>query len=131
MWLREQAVQAGGELPVVLEAVGGQYSSFGRVSANTGLPTVLGWPGHEWQWRGGDHPEPGRREPLVRQIYSTPDLELVAFMLDELDVAYIYVGDLETRTYEAAGLAKFRDRLEIAFANDGVTIYRWQPAQRS
>ena len=36
----------------------------GRVAANTGLPTVLGWPGHEWQWRGSDHPEPGRREAM-------------------------------------------------------------------
>ncbi len=126
MWLREQATQAEGALPVVLEAVGGQYSAFGRVSAGTGLPTVLGWPGHEWQWRGGDHPEPGRREPLVDQIYSTPDLNLVAFMLDDLNVSYIYVGDLEARTYDAIGLEKFRDRLDVAFANDGVTIYRWQ-----
>lgn len=127
MWLRQQALDSKGPLPVVLEAVGGQYSGFGRVSAATGLPTVLGWPGHEWQWRGGDHPEPGRRDPLVREIYSTPDLELVAFMLDEMDVSYIFVGDLERQTYEAAGLEKFRDQLDVAFANDSVTIYRWQP----
>lgn len=131
MWLRDQARQSKGDLPVVLEAVGGQYSAFGRVSAATGLPTVLGWPGHEWQWRGGDHPEPARREPLVREIYSTPDLDLVAFMLDDLNVSYIYVGDLEARTYEAAGLEKFRDRLDVAFINDGVTIYRWQAPPQS
>ena len=98
------------------------------MAANTGLPTVLGWPGHEWQWRGSDHPEPGRREGLVEQIYTAADLNTIAPLLDELGVTYIYVGDLETGTYGAAGLEKFRDRLEVAFANDRVTIYRWQPA---
>jgi uncharacterized membrane protein len=128
MWLLANAVRPGEAPPVVLEAVGGQYSAFGRVAANTGLPTVLGWPGHEWQWRGSDHPEPGRREGLVEQIYTATNLTTVAPLLDELGVSYIFVGDLETGTYGAAGLEKFRDRLEVAFANDRVTIYRWQPA---
>jgi len=128
-WLRDNAVVSGQAPPVVLEAVGGQYSAFGRVAANTGLPTVLGWAGHEWQWRGSDHPEPGRRGPLVEQIYSTPDLNAVAALLDELNVHYIYVGDLEASTYGGVGLEKFRDRLEVAFANDRVTIYRWQPGE--
>ncbi|MEZ4517699.1 MAG: DUF2298 domain-containing protein [Chloroflexota bacterium] len=131
MWLREQVAQSTGDLPVVLEAVGGQYSGYGRISASTGLPTVIGWPGHEWQWRGSDHPEPGRRELLVEQIYSTPDLDQAAFVLDELGVSYIYVGGLEAQTYDAIGLEKFRDRLDVAFANDGVTIYRWQSPQTS
>ena len=127
--MRDTAVVSGEAPPVVLEAVGGQYSAFGRVAANTGLPTVLGWAGHEWQWRGSDHPEPGRRGPLVEQIYSTPDLTAVAALLDELNVRYIYVGDLEAATYGGVGLEKFRDRLEVAFANDRVTIYRWQPGE--
>jgi YYY domain-containing protein len=127
LWLREAAEAGDGPPPVVLEAVGGQYSGYGRVSAITGLPTLLGWPGHEWQWRGGDHPEPGRREPIVRQIYETPDLSAVSFLLDQFDVAYIFVGDLEREQYGAGGLDKFSEELEIAFANDRVTIYRWQP----
>ncbi|HKZ69542.1 MAG TPA: DUF2298 domain-containing protein, partial [Anaerolineales bacterium] len=38
--------------PVIAEAVGGSYSEYARVAAHTGLPTVLGWPWHETQWRG-------------------------------------------------------------------------------
>src|SRR3989344_5022795 len=34
--------------PVILEAQGDSYTDFARVSANTGLPTVLGWTVHEW-----------------------------------------------------------------------------------
>lgn len=129
-WLRENAVKSGAAPPVILEAVGGQYSNYARVSANTGLPTVLGWPGHEIQWRGSENPEPGRRQPIVEQIYQTNDLDLVGFLLDQFDVTYIYAGDLEVNTYGAAGLEKFRDRLEVAFANDRVTIYYWQPPGR-
>lgn len=118
---------AAGAPPVILEAVGGQYTGFGRVSAATGLPTVLGWAGHEWQWRGSDHPEPGRRETIVEQIYTTRDLGVVAFLLDEFGVHYIVVGDPEREQYGTVGLSKF-DELPVAFANDRVTIYRWQPA---
>ena len=128
MWLLDNVVTPGQPPPVVLEAVGGQYSAFGRVAANTGLPTLLGWPGHEWQWRGSDHPEPGRREAIVEQIYTATDLGVVGFLLDEFNVAYIYVGDQESEAYGLAGLEKFREQLEVAFTNDRVTIYRWQPA---
>ena len=52
---------------VVVEAVGGQYSEFGRVAVQTGIPTLLGWGGHELQWRGnGD--EAARREPSSRRF---------------------------------------------------------------
>jgi len=37
--------------PIILEAIGGDYSNFGRVSSRTGIPTLLGWPDHEHRWR--------------------------------------------------------------------------------
>ena len=38
-WLKENIKGA----PVVLEANGDSYSGYERVSAATGLPTILGW----------------------------------------------------------------------------------------
>ena len=123
-WLRANVEGA----PVVLEAVGGQYSSFGRVSAQTGLPTLLGWAGHEFQWRGYDTPEPNIRDGVVRRIYSEPRWsDEVAALLDQYDVAYIFVGGLERSQYDPAGADKFAAELPVAFSNDTVTIYRWQP----
>jgi len=55
---------------VVAEAIGGGYSYFGRISANTGYPTVLGWIGHEAQWRGG-YQLHGTRETDIATLYST------------------------------------------------------------
>ncbi len=122
LWLRENIDGA----PVVLEAVGGQYSQYGRVAASTGLPTLLGWAGHQYQWRG-DTPEPAIREPVVNQIYSQPDLLAVADLLNQYGVEYIYVGNLEQQLYGQSGLGKFAENLDIAFSNGTVTIYRWQP----
>lgn len=122
IWLRENISGT----PVITEAVGGQYSGYGRISANTGLPTILGWAGHEYQWRG-DTPEPAAREPAVNSIYSQRNLENVADLLNRYDVQYIYVGDLERDAYGTAGLDKFSEQLDVAYSNNSVTIYRWQP----
>ena len=54
---------------VVAEAVGGSYSDYGRVSVYTGLPAVLGWPGHEVQWRGTADPQ-GSRQDDIKILYE-------------------------------------------------------------
>ena len=51
------------------EAVGGSYSGYACVSRLSGYPTVLGWPGHELQWRGGGE-EIGSRENDIQQLYE-------------------------------------------------------------
>lgn len=126
-WLRENADGA----PVILEAVGGQYSEYGRVSASTGLPTLLGWAGHQYQWRGSSTQEPAVRDPAVRDIFTASnwDGSNAALLLDEYGVELIYIGNLERNTYGLSGpaLQKFSDRLEVAYQNNSVTIYRWLP----
>ena len=63
-WLAAEASPDDG----VLEAVGPDYSDHGRIAAATGVPTVLGWAGHERQWRGGSTAFEGR-EQAVERIY--------------------------------------------------------------
>ncbi len=130
MWLRDNVSGT----PTIVEAVGGQYSpqGHGRVSASTGIPTLLGWAGHQYQWRGYSTPEPAERDPMVRDIYTLPNWENnnIANALSQYDVAYIYVGNLERNTYgvdgRLPGLNKFNEQLEVAYQNGSVTIYRWQ-----
>lgn len=112
--------------PVILEAVGGAYSDYGRVAARTGLPTLLGWANHERQWRGADHPEPGEREPVVSQIYEQPDWFGISDLLDQYNIDYVYVGSLERSAYGEQGLQKFAENMEVAFQNEMVTIYAWK-----
>ncbi|MBI4299674.1 MAG: hypothetical protein HY677_00955, partial [Chloroflexi bacterium] len=108
--------------PVIVEAVGGQYSPYARVSARTGLPTVIGWPGHESQWRGSDRLFRGRPED-VDAIYKSEDSSLVRKLLAKYNVSYVYVGDLERAKYGAQVLDKFSSNFPVAFANQGVAIY--------
>jgi uncharacterized membrane protein len=109
---------------VILEAVGGQYSGFGRVASVTGLPTLLGWAGHEYQWRGNT-PEPAIREPAVASVYSDQPWNETADLLNQFSVSYIYYGHLEKATYGAAASENFEQYLDIAYQNNDVTIYRW------
>jgi uncharacterized membrane protein len=116
--------------PVILESVGEDYSYHARISAQTGLPTVLGWGKHEWRWRGGNHTElwswePGRtRREDVERAYETTSVEEAQAILDKYDVEYVYVGSLEKQDYSPSSLAKFDRFMDVVFKNSDVTIYR-------
>ena len=120
-WLRANV----GGAPVILEATGGSYTEFGRVSAFTGLPTLLGWGGHELQWRGS-YDEPGAREPVIARIYQSTDPQEVQRLLDEHDVRYVYVGSLERQKYQLSPpqIDKFGGFMDLVYDQEGVRIYR-------
>jgi YYY domain-containing protein len=121
-WLKENVTGA----PVILEAPGTGGSSYvyeGRVSALTGLPTLRGWSGHENQWRGSYEIQ-GAREPDIETIYNTLDPEEALTLVDKYDITYVYVGPVERGEYDPRGLAKFERFMEVAYRNDGVTIYK-------
>ncbi|GAB4503054.1 MAG: DUF2298 domain-containing protein [Anaerolineales bacterium] len=105
---------------VVAEAIGGSYSSYGRVSAYTGLPTVLGWPFHEYQWRGTFSLQ-GAREADIKTLYATPDWQVARDILEQYHIRYVYIGDLERA--EPLQEEKFSRYLRLAFQSGNVTIY--------
>ena len=116
-WLRDDAPWGR-----MVEAVGDDYSDFGRISSSTGLPAVLGWKGHELQWRGFT-PSLNNREDDVRAIYSSDDLSEVLGLLVSYDVRYVYLGQRERRTYGGENLADAAGFLRTVFDQDGVIIY--------
>ena len=94
-WLKENIKGS----PVVLEANGDSYSGFERVSASTGLPTILGWYVHEWLWRN-DTDDLNQKSGDITAIYTSQDEEQVRALLKEYDVSYIFVGSKEIEKYE-------------------------------
>ena len=80
LWLRDEATWGR-----IVEAVGGDYSGSARISASTGLPTILGWKGHELQWRGSSKPFSGREED-VEAVYRSRDSSEVKAILERYDV---------------------------------------------
>ena len=123
-WLAQQPPGA------LVEAVGGSYSprGHGRVSAFSGQPAVLGWPGHESQWRGGGE-EMGSRQSDIEQIYCNRDWPLTQALLERYEVRYVYVGELERTTYtqETCGTGlddnKFFRYLNPVYRLGSVTIF--------
>lgn len=119
-WLRNA------ELGALVEAVGGSYdSNFARYSAHSGQPGLMGWPGHEGQWRGGKYDV--ARIDQIRTLYTTTDWPTARNIIETYDVHYIVVGEWERHTYNSGGQLidedKFKANLTTAFQNDTVTIY--------
>ncbi len=103
------------------EAVGGSYSAYGRISVHSGQPSLLGWPGHEGQWRGG-YEEVGSRQADIERLYRTSNWQEAAAILEKYGIRYIFVGSLEYSTY-GVNETKFQVNLVPVFQQGQVTIY--------
>ena len=106
---------------VIVEAVGGQYSWYARIATHTGLPNLLGWPGHESQWRGGGA-EMGSRQLEIESLYRTTRWEDARVILERYQVRYVVVGNLERITYEV-NEDKFIQHLKPVFKKGNSVIY--------
>lgn len=104
--------------PVVLEANGDSYSDYERVSAMTGLPTVLGWYVHEWLWRD-DVEDLNRRADDIETIYTSQDARQVVDLLEEYDVSYIYVGKYEREKFPKINDAVLQNMGEMVYQSEG------------
>jgi len=108
-------------LGTLVEAVGGSYSQYARIATNSGQPNLLGWPGHESQWRGGGE-EMGTRAEDIQRLYATSSWSEAEQIISRYHIRYIYVGALERTTYQV-NEAKFIRYLQTAFQQGQVTIY--------
>ncbi len=123
-WLREAP------LGVIAEAVGGSYSAHGRMATYSGSPTVLGWDFHEVQWRGDGSLVWPRKEKIAT-LYCTPNWNYASSILEEFEVRYVVVGDLEYSTYlegsdfcpNGLQVEKFIQNLNLVFRNDNLLIF--------
>jgi len=123
LWLWENAALGD----AILEAVGDDYGPFGRVSAFTGVPTVLSWPGHELQWRGSSTPQDGRAED-VASVYRGADPQAARAVLSRYDIRYVILGPRERDKYGVETLERLDALLAPAFSSGAVTVYRVRAA---
>jgi YYY domain-containing protein len=93
-WLRSNA----SDTPTILEAPGGGYEHNGRISMATGFPTVLGWEGHEHQWRG-TYAEIDPRKADAEAMYTTHNERQFRDLLAKYHIRYVIVGDVERAKY--------------------------------
>ena len=105
--------------PVIVEASPTEYKFGSRYTVYTGLPGVVGWNYHQRQQRGPQSAEVWDRVNGIHDFYKTTDTAAASEFLENYNVRYIIVGQMEKGMYEGAGIAKFA-------AQDGVlwqTVY--------
>jgi YYY domain-containing protein len=112
----------------VLQAPGSSYdASQSRLSVATGRPTLIGWEGHERQWRGRafDAMAAGRAEAL-EAVYGASDPEGMRRALLRWRIDYVFVGDAERRRYgiDDEREARITHAMDLAFSSGAVRLYR-------
>jgi YYY domain-containing protein len=103
----------------IVEAEGGDYTYYSRVSSFTGIPAVIGMPFHEYMWRGDDTGWYSSRLADIQSIYEKP--ETTSQLMKKYNVTLLYVGDAERERYKVNISQK---GLEKIYSADGTEIYR-------
>jgi YYY domain-containing protein len=120
-WLRQAPL---GTLVEAVHPTGGSYSQYARISMNSGQPALLGWVGHEGQWRGGGE-EMGTRQDDTALLYSSGNWQEAFQIIEQYRIVYVVVGNLERTTYDVDE-DKFIRNLIPVFQQGSVTIYQVQ-----
>ena len=115
-WVR---TNLDGERHTLLEAVGSSYSTGNAVSAASGVPTLLGWPGHQVQWRA--RAPVAARQSTVDEVYREGATPRIQGFLAHLGVTHIYLGSEERRQYGADVAVRFAG-WPVAFEASGARI---------
>lgn len=109
--------------PVIVEAQGDSYTDFARVSAHTGLPTILGWTVHEWLWRGTyDIPSP--RITDISNLYESENITVVKNLIKKYHVSLVFIGDLERQKYPRLNESNFQKLGKVIYQKSSTKIYR-------
>jgi YYY domain-containing protein len=121
-WLSDQNGPNG--RPVLATGGTDEYSfASGGMATYSGAATILGWAGHELQWRG-PLPELSTRAADLNSLYRDTPVERIRGILDRYGVRFVVVGDIERKIYEDAVTARFEGVLPIAFRSGTTVIYR-------
>jgi uncharacterized membrane protein len=110
---------------VIAEAAEVDYYRAGgtRIASFTGLSGLLGK--HENEQRSGS--QVGQRHGLMREFWDTSDISRTLDIAHELDIALVYVGQLEEHQH-AGGVEKIQQMAEMGmltllYENERSTIY--------
>ncbi|MGI9148657.1 MAG: DUF2298 domain-containing protein [Chloroflexota bacterium] len=121
-WLSNQ--NAPNARAVVAEGLGDEYSfASAGMATYSGAATVLGWAGHELQWRG-PVPELASRTADLAGLYRDAPLDTIRTILDRYGVQFVVVGDVERKSYGEAVTTRFERALPVAFRSGSTVIYR-------
>lgn len=94
----KQSLPKNNKVRNIVEADGESFTDAARFSVFLGWPTIIGWPIHEWTWRGTYDVVAPRREE-VKEIYTGQDKIKSENILKKYKIDYIIVGEIEKAKY--------------------------------
>ncbi len=125
-WLNQNVTKTANIVESAADPSGStSYTTVGRISAATGLPTIIGWSAvnHEGGWRNSS-PDVDIRVNDVRTIYESSNSNLVKTLLNKYSVTYIIVGGQEKTSYPKEDFNKFSKLGKKVFSSDLTDIYQ-------
>ena len=120
-WLRDQHE---GQF-VVCEAAGPVYTEAGRLATYGGFSAPVAWDQHLAAWGGPAlAPNLEYRRQVVEGLYTDGAMMEALEELHFLGCRYVYVGDLERRTYGSRGALVMSRVAAPAYQRGRATVYR-------
>ncbi|MFN8443193.1 MAG: DUF2298 domain-containing protein [Caldilineaceae bacterium] len=113
---------------LILQAWGDSYhADHNWISSATGRRTLIGWGGHEGQWRGNAYPtmSAGRMDAL-EDIYRRAPTDQIPALLDQWKIDYVYIGGAERQRYQIgeAEERRLQETMDLAFEEGDVRLYK-------
>lgn len=121
----QNGLPRGQKQKIIVEAPGESFQNQSLFSSYLGWPTLLGWSGHVWTYRGTYKYSDERGKELT-EIYTGTDLAKTQAILDKYKVDYIIVGTLEKLKYPSLNAKKLLSLGTKIFDRDGVVIIAYQ-----
>lgn len=113
---------------VLLEAEGAPYSYYGRVSSQTGIPSLLNWGGSLNILRGKDFPYISNpRIDAINSIYKSINKTDIIKLVYNYNISYIFIGTIERLKYspeELEGFKKENKLFKKIFQDKNTVIYK-------
>jgi len=106
--------------PVILTKAGDSYTLDSFTSTFTGLPTLIGWVGHEGAWRSFPS-EINERVIVIDNLYRGEDVQN---LIKKYQIEYVYIGALEKEEYPDNDFKYFEAISDLVYSNEDVKIYK-------
>lgn len=110
---------------VLIETQGKSYTHDSQISSESRIPTILGWVGHQLQWRS-NHNDIYNREKDIDTFYISNDSQEIINIINKYSITMIILGPNEIEKYNINSLDKFLDISEIIYKNNDYTLLRVQ-----
>jgi len=110
--------------PIILEANGDSYTDYARIFRQYGTPTVIGWPVHEWLWRG-TYDIVAPRNCRTCRLYIL-HLKLSRKKLNQkYNISYAVISTLERQKYLNLNEQTFIKLGKLIYQSGGTKLYKF------